>query len=592
MSTSTRPWARPLSAAAFLLLLILEAMGLIGMTGQTPQPAPPPATPGGIPAGRQASNVVIITIHGPIDDVTVRSVQRRIALAQQANADAIVFEINTWGGLATATLDICSIIKQCPITNTIAWVNPKAISAGAFIALACKEIVMAPGGYMGDCAPILPGVAVPAAERAKIESPLLAQVVDSARRRGYDERLVMSFVAVDIELWLVEEKDTGNRLFIDREEYAMLFGDEPPETVRSRASGGPPAGEDQAVRAPIPFLQELIESQSQSQQGGLSSQEIARQIELNQELLSARPVLSKSDRGRYVLVEPVIDNRTLLVVYAEKARRWGLSQKTIANEEELKAFLGAATIARYNQTWSEELVQLLTSMPVRALLLVVFLVGLIWEMATPGVGVPLTISLGAAVLLFGAPALTGLAQWWDIVLVLAGIALLGVELFLLPGFGVAGIAGIICIGVGFVGTFMAPDPSGSILPTSELARQAMLRGFSTLLLGLFAGGVALWVGVKNFARVPGLNRLVLTERLPRHDDPESLLTAMGPSRPGPEIGSVGVVVSTLRPVGRARFGAMIYDVVSERGIIEEGRRVRVLANSPFEIVVEDADDGG
>ncbi len=582
-STSRRTSARWLSAVGFALLLALDLAGWA-------QGGPPAAPGGGVPAGRQASNVVIITIHGPIDDVTVRSVQRRIALAQQAGADAIVFEINTWGGLATATLDICSIIKQCPITNTIAWVNPKAISAGAFIALACKEIVMAPGGYMGDCAPIVPNTALPAAERAKMESPLLAQVVDSARRRGYDERLVMSFVAVDIELWLVEEKDSGNRLFIDRGEYAMLFGDDPPETVRARASGGLAPAEGQAVRAPIPFLQELIESQGE--QSGLSREEIARQIELNQELLSARPALSRSDRGRYVLVEPVIDNKTLLVVYAEKARRWGLSQETIANEEELKAFLGAATIARSNQTWSEELVQLLTSTPVRALLLVVFLVGLIWEMATPGVGVPLTISLGAAVLLFGAPALTGLAQWWDIVLVLAGIALLGVELFLLPGFGVAGIAGIVCIGIGFVGTFMAPDPSGSILPTSELARQAMLRGLSTLLLGFFAGGVALWVGVKNFSRVPGLSRLVLNERLPRHDEPESLLGAMAPSRPGPEIGSVGVVVSTLRPVGRARIGAVIYDVVSERGIIEEGRRIRVLANSPFEIVVEDADDAG
>jgi len=192
--------------------------------------------------------------------------------------------------------------------------------------------------------------------------------------------------------------------------------------------------------------------------------------------------------------------------------------------------------------------------------------------------------------LFGAPALTGMAQWWDILLVIVGMALLAAELFLIPGFGVAGVAGIVCLALGFVGTFIAPDPSGSILPTSELARQALVRGLSTLLLGFFAGGVAMWLGVKNFARVPGLNRLVLSAQLPRADDPDSLLGAMSTPQNGPAKGSCGVVVSTLRPIGRARFGATIYDVVSERGIIEEGRPVRVVASSGFKTVVEDVDE--
>lgn len=579
--TSSRP--RSLSAVSLLLLAAFQIVGL------TQAQREGPARPAGVPASRQASSVVVITVKGPIDNVTVRSVRRRIEAARQMNADAIVFEIDTWGGLATAAHEINDIIKQCPITNTVAWVNPKAISAGTFIALACKEIVFAPGGYMGDCAPILPGlIPMPAAERAKQESPLLTMVVDSARRHGYDERLVMSFVAVDIELWLVEEKETGKRLFIDRHEYGLLFGDTPPETLRSRASGGLPPTDLDAIRIPIPLVKEFYEAQAE--RGGLSREELARQIEKNQELASARPELSASDRGRYLLVEPIIDNKTLLVVYAEQSRRWGLSQGTIASDEELKTFLGATSLARLDHTWSEDLVQVLTSMPVRALLLVVFLVGLVWEMATPGVGVPLTISLGAAVLLFGAPALTGLAQWWDIALVLIGFGLVAVELFIIPGFGVAGIAGIVFVGVGFVGTFIAPDPSGSILPTSELARQAMMRGVMTLALGFFAGGVAMWLGVKNFSRVPGLSRLVLTERLPRDDEPQGMLSAMGVPQRGPAVGSIGVVVATLRPVGRARFSASIYDVVSERGIIEEGRRVRVVASSPFETVVEDADD--
>lgn len=580
-STSRTTRLRWFPLAAIILLALAQVMA----TGQ----GPPSGSTVGVPASRQASKVAIITIKGPIDNVTTRSVERRIKLAEQMNADAIVFEIDTWGGLATAALEISTLIKQCPITNTIAWVHPKAISAGTFIALACKEIIIAPSGYMGDCAPILPGlIPVPPAERAKMESPLLAEVVGSARLRGYDERMVMSFVAVDIELWLVEEKETGQRLFVDREEYELLFGSDPPETPRNRASGGLPPSDPSAVQTPVPFLQEVLERQGQ--QEGLSKEELARQIEINQELISKRPVLSSDDRGRYVLIEPVVDSKTLLVVHGDKARRWGLSQATVANDAELKAFVGATSTTRFDATWSENLVQLLTSMPVRALLLVVVLIGLVWEMATPGVGVPISIAIGAAVLLFGAPALTGLAQWWDILLVVVGLGLLAAELFVIPGFGIAGIAGVICIALGFVGTFIAPDPSGSVLPTSDLARQAMVRGLSTLLLGFFAGGVAMWLGVRNFARVPGLNRLVLTAQLPGHDDVDSLIGAMQRETSGPEIGSRGIVVSTLRPIGRARFGAAIYDVVSDQGIIEEGRTVRVVSASAFETVVEDADE--
>ena len=57
--------------------------------------------------------------------------------------------------------------------NTVAWINPKAYSAGTIIALACREIVVSPNSAFGDAAPISPFGPIPITERAKIESPLL-----------------------------------------------------------------------------------------------------------------------------------------------------------------------------------------------------------------------------------------------------------------------------------------------------------------------------------------------------------------------------------------------------------------------------------
>jgi membrane-bound ClpP family serine protease len=82
--------------------------------------------------------------------------------------------------------------------------------------MACREIVVAPHAVLGDAAPIsampVAGlITLPAAERAKLEAPLLSEVTDSARRSGHDERLARAFVAVGDELWWVEDTARGER---------------------------------------------------------------------------------------------------------------------------------------------------------------------------------------------------------------------------------------------------------------------------------------------------------------------------------------------------------------------------------------------
>ena len=131
-----------------------------------------------VPAGRKADKVAIIPVHGPIDGVTLVSLERRLAEASEQGADAVVLELDTPGGSLDATFQILELIRTEAPPNTIAWIRPKAFSAGTIIALATREIVTTPTGVFGDAAPIqaLPMVGLqelPAAERAKIEAPLL-----------------------------------------------------------------------------------------------------------------------------------------------------------------------------------------------------------------------------------------------------------------------------------------------------------------------------------------------------------------------------------------------------------------------------------
>ncbi len=160
---------------------------------------PSPAQPVTVPASRQADRVAIIPIHEPIDKVTAFSVKRRMELAIAGGAQALVFDINTPGGEVPSVLEICSAIKSSSVPNTVAWIHPQAYSGGAIIALACREIVVADGAAMGDALPIRIGpggvdVATQGELRKKQVPPVLAEVVDSSRLRGWDEFIVQAIV--------------------------------------------------------------------------------------------------------------------------------------------------------------------------------------------------------------------------------------------------------------------------------------------------------------------------------------------------------------------------------------------------------------
>ncbi|MGQ0628332.1 MAG: ATP-dependent Clp protease proteolytic subunit, partial [Phycisphaerales bacterium] len=225
----------------FLLLATLAAALLACAT-----PAVAQSTGVAIPAGRAAKNVAIITMQGEINGTMAASIKRRLNEAVEGKADAVVIEIDSPGGELGAVFDICTSIKQCPIANTVAWVRPMAYSGGAIVALACREIVVAEACSFGDAAPIEIRFhamvrTMGRSERAKILAPLLAELIDSARLRGYDEKLVQGFAMLGVELWLIENTKTGEKLFIDRAEFVRIYETEPP-LLTPTLTGGPPGG--------------------------------------------------------------------------------------------------------------------------------------------------------------------------------------------------------------------------------------------------------------------------------------------------------------------------------------------------------------
>lgn len=608
---------------AAVALFFLAVPALLGQPGVAP--AAPPAA---VPAFRQADNVAIITVRGEINAVTEQSIRRRIKQAEASRAGAMVFEIDSPGGELGAVLEITNAIKASTIANTVAWVHPDAYSGGAMIALACREIVTSDPASMGDAFPItmsadgIRGLSVD--ERTKILPVLLSDVADSARRGGFDEYLAQAIVVDGIELWAVRDTTTNRWIFINEAEHRILFDGEPArgKPVLTSVPGGrgdrgdtqavtPPADAANGTDAPAPPAQEEQDADDRAGDGPApgadraqapaqtadqtafkpasdSVADLQTEISMGIDTASQRPTITAADRGRFVEPVYVCDGTGPVVLRQDQLDRFGLRAAEINNDEELRAFFGASTLARIDMSWSEHLVGFLTTVPVRGVLIVVFLIALFVEMAMPGTLVAGSIAVVALLALIAPPAMIGMAGWWEVLAIVLGIVFILIEVFLIPGFGLIGVVGLIALFAGLVGTFI-PDSSGNLFPGGAADRGRLLGGMATVLLALATAGVGMYFLGKHFGSLPFLSRLVHDPANDHEADDaaQGMFMAAAPiAGPEPRPGDAAVATTALRPSGRILIGDQAADGIARRGIIDAGARVRLVKRDGFSWIVE------
>lgn len=584
------------------------------------RPTDTASAPLAVPAGRQAKNVAIITIRGEIKPgITPASFKRRLADAEASGADAVVVEIDTPGGEVGAVLEICDALKSSSIKNTVAWVHPSALSGGAIIALACREMVASDPATLGDALLIATSSmgflnTLPEHERQKFVTPLVSEVVDSARRYGYDEYLVQGIVSRGVELWLVEDTRTGRRFTIDRAEYAILFDgpipDSRPRLVSAQGSrprglrqvdpeqpSSPGPSPDSPTGTPAPATPPQAPETQPSDAAPPERPDttfrpaspvlaaMSDDVSRVQDLSSSRPYLTSADKGHYRVIEYVSDGQGPVVMKHGDLNQFGFIQATIDNDEELRSFFGASTMRRLEQSWSEDFAGVMTTRLIRFVLIAVFLVALFIELTHPGVALPGAIAVLALIGLVAPPLMIGMATWWEIAAILGGLVFIAVEIFILPGFTVFGVVGLVSLFAGLVGTFVKQEP-GHLFPDSPQGGQDLLYGVATVLLSTVSAVVGMYFIGKHFGSLPIISRMVLGDP----DESDELILAMDTSGGvGVSPGETGRTVTPLRPAGRAMIGDRMIDVVADMGYIESGTPVRVVEANAFRITVARSD---
>lgn len=513
----------------------------------------------------------IISLQGEINDIQRDSLKRRIEAAKGRGATIIVLDMDTPGGLVTSTIDINDIIISMPEIHFVAWINPDAYSGGTAVALACNEIVMSRSSRMGDSQVIMGGPegaqAVPEDLQPKAYTPVLHEFSRLARLRGYDENLCESFVLPDREVWWLENAETGERRFVFREEKQNLLNEEPDEEVVEEDD------DESAMNDTGDVDVKLASAQDDDSQGDVTPWRLVAEYE--------DPLLGVNVKAK----QPVVRDDLLLQMSANEAMVFGFSKGVVTGESDLTARYGVSDWIRFDRSWSESFATWLTSVYVRGFLLVIILLGAYVEFHTPGVGVAGLTALIALAIFVGAPYLAGLANVWEILLIVLGFVLIGLELFVIPGFGLAGISGAVLLLIGLIATFVPGEP-GKTAPFYIPSLPSTISWMKTAVVTVASSMIASIVGMFMLSKY--LPRIRMFDAIAPANPTPSEVAVEDPYRGAARIGDVGVAVGPLRPAGKARFGSILVDVVTQGDYLDDHSRIEVVERRGNRVVVRAA----
>ena len=401
-----------------------------------------------------------VPLEGMVDNGLARYVDRALADAEAAEAGAVVFDIDTFGGLLDAADLIRTSILDAEVP-TVAYVNKNAASAGALIAYANDRIVMAPGASMGAATAV---DATGAYASEKVQSYTRGLIRSTAEATGRDGRIAEA---------MVDER---------------------------------------------------------------------------------------------IAIPGVVEEGELLTLTADEALRLGVADAVAPTFEAVLGELGleGRPVEAHAASAAERFLRFLGSPVLASLLMLMMMGGLYFELQTPGVGFPGIIALVGAALFFAPHYMLGLVQSWEIVLFVVGLGLLFAEVFVIPGFGVAGLSGIVLVVASLLAALI-PNVGFAFPTGAELAQASLTLAVTLVLLVALAASLSRYLPQsERFSRLVLAPDLTAATGYIAAESDDALL------------GQTGRSLSPLRPAGTAEIGGRRIDVIAQGTFVPPGTPVEVV----------------
>lgn len=423
-----------------------------------------------------------VPIEGTIDLGLPPFIKRALTEAESQGASAVIFDINTFGGRVDAATQIKDAILGADVP-TVAFINRRAISAGALISLSCEKIYMTGGGLIGA-----------------------ATAVDMSGKKGSEK--VISFM---------------------REEMAS--------TAEKRGR----------------------------------NKEIARGMV--DEELNFTHLIIEGDSVEVTDIEGRKEGK-LISLTTDQALKYNIADGTAENMDALLDSLGfsSATTFESKENWSEVVVRFLTNPVVASLLTTFGFLGILFELQSPGWGIPGMVGLTCLILSLGASYIAELATMSDLLFIFAGLALLMLELLVIPGFGVAGLGGI---GLLLYGLYLL------LLPEVPVGDEIMSQAADGFLIGLIGAAIGLYLLGRLMIKTKFWEQLTSPDIQKKED---GYTTTFGWET---LVGETGTADTDLHPSGWVKVDDQRVFVVSEGEFVEKGKSVQILKVDGNRIVVRE-----
>jgi membrane-bound serine protease (ClpP class) len=406
--------------------------------------------------------VLVMEIKDAIDPRMHRYVDLALHEAEEVQADIVIIEMDTYGGVLT---DAKEIVDKIMHFKKPVWVfiNSDAASAGALISIACDSIYMAPGASIG-AATVVDGQGEKAPD--KYQSYMRSIMRSTAEENGRDPRIAEGMVDEDIVIEGI--KEAGHIITFSTSE-ALEHG----------------------------FCDARVES--------------------------IEEILERNHVKNY-------------------------------------------TIEKFELGTSEKIISIALNPVISSILILIIIGGIYFEMQTPGLGFAGLAALIALIFYLVPYYLNGLAEHWEIIAFFVGLGLIAVEIFVLPGFGVAGVGGIVLT----VGALFLIMINNDAFNFEFVAANDLLYALAAALGGTLGGMILLLVAGSKLPDTRFFKRVALTDTQNRSEGYVSFQLAES------LLGKKGTAETVLRPSGKVIIDGKMYDAYTRGDYIHKGQTVEVI----------------
>ncbi len=293
------------------------------------------------------------------------------------------------------------------------------------------------------------------------------------------------------------------------------------------------------------------------------------------------PRIAEAMVDQRIYIEGISDSGKVLTFTPGEAIKHGYCEGTAESIKEVlqKNNIEKYKITTYQPTFLEKIIGFLVNPMISGLLIMAIIGGIYFEMQSPGIGFPLGVAVLAAILYFAPLYLEGLAANWEIVLFVIGLILIALEIFVIPGFGVAGVLGITCAFVGLVLSLL----DNVDFNFDRVEMRGVGIAVTTVVLGTLGGFLlSLYLGKRVFTAQKGMFRNFALNTVQEINEGyvsvETSLFSM--------TGKTGIAQTVLRPGGKVLINNEVYDAVAEFGFIEKGENIKVTRVESTQLYVD------